>query len=78
MSPGQMLPGQMSLWQLESVQDGPRNLPLKFGQNRVSNSWDIADIEFLWGGVVCTVIFMSNLQLHWGYVVVELGLWQTK
>ena len=25
MSPGQMLPGQMSLWQLESVQDSPRN-----------------------------------------------------
>ena len=46
------------------------NLPLKFGQNRVSNSWDIADIEFLWvggvGGVggVFTVIFMSNLQLQ--------------
>ena len=37
---------------MEYVQDGPRNLPLKFGQNRVSNSWDIADIEFLWGGVV--------------------------
>ena len=29
-----------------------------------------------WGGVVCTVLFESNLQLHWGYVVVELGLWQ--
>ena len=28
----------------------PRNLPLKFGQNRVTNSWDIADIEFLVGG----------------------------
>ena len=40
----------MSLWQLEPVQDGPRNLPLKFGKNRVSNSWDIADIEFLWVG----------------------------
>ena len=36
MLPGQMSPGQMSL--LESVQDGPRNLPLQFGQNRVSNS----------------------------------------
>ena len=39
------------------------------------------DIEFLWvggvvwDGVVCTVIFMSNLQLQLGlgYVVVELG-----
>ena len=45
MSPWQMLPGQMSLWQLESVQDSPRNLSLKFGQNRVSNSWDIPDMD---------------------------------
>ena len=42
---GQMLPGQMSSWQLESVQNGPRNLLLKFGQNRVSNSWDIPDMD---------------------------------
>ena len=42
---GQMLPGQMSSWQLESVKDGPKNLPLKFGQNRASNSWDIADMD---------------------------------
>ena len=46
MLPGQMLPGQMSPWLLESVHEGPRNLHLKFGQNRVSNSWDIVDIEF--------------------------------
>ena len=56
MSPGQMLPGQMLLWQFKSVQDSPRNLSLKFGQNRVSNSWDITDIEFVWwvawGGIV--------------------------
>ena len=58
---GQMLPGQMSPWQLGSVKDGPRNLPLKFGQNQASNSWDIADIEFLMvggGGGGCKVIFM--------------------
>ena len=30
--------------------DGPRNLPLKFGQNLVSNSRDITDIEFVWVG----------------------------
>ena len=36
----------MSPWQLGCVKDGPRNLRLKFGQNRVSNSWDIADVEF--------------------------------
>ena len=46
MSQGQMLPEQMSSWQLTIVKDGPRSLPLKFGQNRVSNSWDIADVEF--------------------------------
>ena len=45
MSPEQMLPGQMSLWQLESVLDVPRNLPVKFHQNRVSNSWDIPDMD---------------------------------
>ena len=76
-----MLPSQMSLWQLESIQDVLRILCLKFHQNRVSNSWDIADIEFLWwwlgGGVVCKVIFVSNptyVRLSW--VVVELGFWQ--
>ena len=45
MSPGQILPGQMSTWQLESVQDGPWNLLSKFGQNQVSNSWDITDMD---------------------------------
>ena len=64
MSPGQMLPGQISLWQLESVQDGPRNLTLKFGQNRVSNSWDIADIEFLWGPT--SNYIEVRLSLSWG------------
>ena len=37
----------------------PRNLPLKFSQNRDSNNGNIADIEFVWK-VVCRVIFMSN------------------
>ena len=41
MLPGQMLPGQMSLWHFDSVLDDPRNLRLKFGQNQVSNSWVI-------------------------------------
>ena len=40
-----MLPGQMSPWRLVSVKDGPKNLPLKFGQNWVSNNWDIADMD---------------------------------
>ena len=33
---GQMSRGQMSSWQLESVLDAPRNLPVKFHQNQVS------------------------------------------
>ena len=35
MFPGQILPGQMSPWQLKSVLDVPRNLSLKFNQNRI-------------------------------------------
>ena len=34
-----MLPGQMLLRQLKSVQNSPRNLHLKFRQNRVSFSF---------------------------------------
>ena len=36
-----MLLVQMSPLQLESVKDGPMNLPLKFAQNWFSNSSDI-------------------------------------
>ena len=74
-----MLPGQMSLWQLESVLDVPRNLCLKFHQNRVSNSWDIVDIEFVWlGGEMGWVVFaksfsrLTQLEVISGWV--ELGL----
>ena len=74
MSPGQILPGQMSLWQLESVQDGPRNLPLKLGQNRVSNCWDITDIEFLWGGWVVGSYAQSFLHPTSNYIEVRLSL----
>ena len=45
MSSGQMLLGQTSPWQLTFIEEGPRNLRLKFGQNRVSNSWDIPDMD---------------------------------
>ena len=45
MSRGQMLPEQMLLWYLEYVRKDPRNQPPKFGQNRTSNSWDIADMD---------------------------------
>ena len=53
-----MLHEQMLMWQLESVLDVPRDLPLKVGQKRVSNRGVIADIEFVWW-VVCKVIFAS-------------------
>ena len=60
MSPGQMFTGQMSLWKLESVLDVPSSLCLKFHQNRVSNSWDIADIVKV------------ELWLSWGF---DKNLW---
>ena len=44
--PKKIFGGEIFLGGRKSVQDGPRNLRLKFGQNRVSNSWDIADVEF--------------------------------
>ena len=66
-----MITGQKSLWQLETVLDVARNLPLKFRQNRVSNSCDIAEIEFVWvGGWWIKVIFGSHptFELSWGWV----------
>ena len=50
MSTWQMLSGQMLPWLLESVLDVLRSLRLKFYQKRVSNSWDIANIEIVSGG----------------------------
>ena len=44
--PGQMFPGKMSLWQLCIVKEKHGKLLLKFCQNLMSNSRDIADIEF--------------------------------
>ena len=45
MSPGQILSGKMSWWQLQSVVYVPRTLCLKFDPNRSSESWDIADMD---------------------------------
>ena len=45
MSSGQMLSGQMSPWRIESAKCGWRNLPLKFGQNWFSYSWDITHMD---------------------------------
>ena len=71
------MPGQMSLWQLKSVLDVHRNLPLKFHQNRVSNRWDIADIEFVWVGVQSHFIVKPNLvlRLGWGFDKKERKMW---
>ena len=54
----------------------PRNLPLKFGQNQVSNSWDIDDFEFPvvggGGGVKSfscqTQLLLCWVELSWGWV----------
>ena len=54
----------MSSWQFESVQEGPRNLPLKFGKIHASNSWDIADID--------TVHYLSGRVGGW---VGGWGVW---
>ena len=69
MSPRQMLPGQMSLWQLESVLDVPRNLCLEFGQNRVGNSWDIWWVVVV---VVVTGVKQSQLQV----IRLKTEVWQ--
>ena len=79
MSPWQILPGQISPWHLESVLDVLRNLHLKFHQYRVSNSGDIADIEFVWwggvgGGGWCAKSFSCLTQLEVMLGWVELWL----
>ena len=38
------------MWSFFGALQTPRNLPLKFCQNQASNSWDIANIEFVGGG----------------------------
>ena len=58
----------------------PRNPPWKFGNNRVGNSWDIADVEFPvggggGGGGGGVKSFSCQTQLL-SWVEVELGLWQ--
>ena len=51
---------------MSSVKDGPRNLPLKFGQNLVNNSWDIPDMDkcrqenVAWKNVTVTVAICSS------------------
>ena len=50
----------------------PKNLPLKLGQNSVSNSWDITDFEFpvVGGGqsFSCqTQLKLCYVEVSWGY-----------
>ena len=59
---GQILHGQMSLWQLEYVHKGTGNLHFKFGQNWTSNSWDIADILLIWTNVARTNVAWTNFH----------------
>ena len=55
---------------MESVLDFPMNLHFKFHQNRVSNSWDIANIEFVWGGggvliyIADYLVFQQKIELQ--------------
>ena len=59
MSPGQIMPGQMSPGQLESVLDVPKNLTLKFHQNRKETT------EIF---LICTNVALTN-------VIVTAGIW---
>ena len=63
-----MLVGRMSQWQLTSVEDGSRNLHLKFGQNRVNKSWDILG----WTNVARTNVAWINVA--WTNVTVTVGI----
>ena len=68
MSPGLMLPGQMSQWQLDFVLDVPWNLHLKFDQNRVSNSWEkfvVEDPQLIW--------WRSTAYMWWLKVILVLS-----
>ena len=59
MSQGQMLLEHMSLWQLEYVQIGPKNLPLKFGQIGPVT----AEILLIWTNVTRTNVAWTNVHL---------------
>ena len=59
-APGEMLPGQMSQWQLKSVLDVPRNLLLKFCQNLVDNWWESGAFVV---AVAVDMSWLTNLNL---------------
>ena len=65
MLPEQMLPGQMPLWLLESALDVSRSLRLKFGQNKVSNSRDIADMNKSGQMSPCGLHLLNIKKKYW-------------
>ena len=76
-----MLAGQISYWQLSIDIEEHGKLPLKFGQNRMSNNWDIAGIELLVvevgvGGVKS--FNLSYVRLSCGWVVFHQRLSSTE
>ena len=70
MSPGQLLPWQMSLWKLLPFEYCPRNLTLNFGQIRASNS-----LEYCWHWVCAVVEFECWVvqQSHYSYIRLSCG-----
>ena len=60
MSPGHIFPEQMTLRGLVSVKDGPTSLPLKFGQNKVSNRGFVVDVVIVVDVVVVLLLIPEN------------------
>ena len=50
--PGQMvrLHRQTSLWQMLAFTDGPKNLPMNFGEDLICKSWDSGSQTLRWSG----------------------------
>ena len=74
MSPGQILPGQMSPLQLKPVQDGQRNLSLKFGQIGSETAEILLTLNLRWW-VVVVVGMQSHFHVkpNLGYVRLSWG-----
>ena len=69
MSQVQMLPGQMSPLQLESVQCSPINLSLKFGQNRAVTAEILLTLSLVWvlgGGGVKSFSYKTQTKIIFG------------
>ena len=71
MSLGQILPTQMSFWKLQCVQIDPRNLPLKFGQNQVCDSWDIPDMDKCLKDKRCLDKSLPHIDIAWQCILTQ-------